>query len=115
MKLQNKSQLVTIRAATKTPMTIDGKSENFKIFADVFNRMIKMQPVMTEQMKNNHFQSLLKEGALQTFRNLNSMKSTDTGRRLGYILPKTCQMRISSHSKIQVAKTHARSQHHERT
>ena len=35
--------------------------------------MIKMQPAMTEQMKINHFHSLLRKGALQTFRNINSI------------------------------------------
>ena len=35
--------------------------------------MIKMQPAMTEQMKINHFHSLLKKGALQTFKNINSV------------------------------------------
>ena len=34
--------------------------------------MIKMQPTMTEQMKINHFHSLLRKRALQTFRNINS-------------------------------------------
>ena len=34
--------------------------------------MIKMQPEMTEQMKINHFHSLLRKNALQTFRNINS-------------------------------------------
>ena len=32
-----------------------------------------MQPVMTEQVKNNHFQSLLRKGALQTFRYTNTI------------------------------------------
>ena len=35
--------------------------------------MITMQPAMTEQMKINHFHSLLRNGALQTFRNKNSI------------------------------------------
>ena len=35
--------------------------------------MIKMQQAMTEQMKINHFHSLLRKGALQTFRNINSI------------------------------------------
>ena len=34
--------------------------------------MIKMQPEMTEQMKINHFHSLLRKNALQTFRNISS-------------------------------------------
>ena len=35
--------------------------------------MMKMQPALTEQMKINHFHSLLRKGALQTFRNINSI------------------------------------------
>ena len=34
--------------------------------------MIKMQPEMTEQMKINHFHSLLRKNALHTLRNINS-------------------------------------------
>ena len=54
-------------------MTFDGKSEKFEFFEDLFHTMIKMQPAMTEQMKTNHFHSLLRKGALQTFRNINSI------------------------------------------
>ena len=53
-------------------MTFDGKSEKFELFEDLFHTMIKMQPEMTEQMKINHFHSLLRKNALQTFRNINS-------------------------------------------
>ena len=38
----------------------------------MFHTMIKMQPEMTEQMKINHFHSLLRKNALQTFRNINT-------------------------------------------
>ena len=34
--------------------------------------MIKMQPEMSETMKINHFHSLLRKNALQTFRNISS-------------------------------------------
>ena len=34
--------------------------------------MMKMQPDMSEQMKIYHIHSLLRKGALQTFRNINS-------------------------------------------
>ena len=54
-------------------MTFDGKTEKFELFEDLFHTMIKMQPSMTEQMKINHFHSLLRKGALQTFRNINSI------------------------------------------
>ena len=72
VNLQNKPQNMTIRPVQTTPMTFDGKSEKFEFFEDLFHTMIKMQPTMTEQIKINHFLSLLRKGALQTFRNINS-------------------------------------------
>ena len=66
---------MTIRPVQTTPMTFDGKSETFELFEDLFHTMIKMQPVMTEQMKINHFHSLQRKRALQTFRNMNSINS----------------------------------------
>ena len=73
VNLQNKPQSMTIRPVQTTPITFDGKSEKFELFEDLFHTMIKMQPAMTEQMKINHFHSLLRKGALQTFRNINSI------------------------------------------
>ena len=73
VNLQNKPQTMTIRPVQTTPLTFDGKSEKFELFEDLFHTMIKMQPAMTEQMKINHFHSLLRKGALQTFRNINSI------------------------------------------
>ena len=64
---------MTIRPVTTTPMTFDGESENFELFEDLFHTMTKMQPVMTEQMKIDHFHSLLRKEALQTFRNINTI------------------------------------------
>ena len=73
VNLQNKPQTMTIRPVQTTPMTFDGKSENFELFEDLFHTMIKMQPAMTEQLKINHFHSLLRKGDMQTFRNINSI------------------------------------------
>ena len=73
VNLQNKPPTMTIRPVQTTPLTYDGKSEKFELFEDLFHTMIKMQPAMTEQMKNNHFHTLLRKGALQTFRNINSI------------------------------------------
>ena len=73
VNLQNKPHNMTIRPVQTTPMTFDGKSKKFELFEDLFHTMIKMQPTMTEQMKINHFHSLLRNGALQTFRNINSI------------------------------------------
>ena len=73
VNLQNKPQTMTIRPVQTTPMTFDGKNEKFELFEDLFHTRIKMQPAMTEQMKINHFHSLLRKGALQTFRDINSL------------------------------------------
>ena len=73
VNLQNKPQSMTIRPVQTTPRTFDGKNEKFELFEDLFHTMIKMQPAMTEQMKINYFHSLLRKGALQTFRNINSI------------------------------------------
>ena len=73
VNLQNKPLTMTIRPVTTNLMTFDGKSEKFELFEGLFHTMIKMQPAMTEQMKINHFHSLLRKGALQTFRNINSI------------------------------------------
>ena len=73
VNLQNKPQSMTIRPVTTNPLTFDGKTEKFELFEDLFHTRIKMQPAMTEQMKINHFHSLLRKGAQQTFRNINSI------------------------------------------
>ena len=48
VNLQNKPQSMTIRPVTTKPMVIDGKSEKFELFEDLFHTMIEMQPVTTE-------------------------------------------------------------------
>ena len=65
------AQTLTVRPVSSTTVTFDGKSEKFELFEDLFHTMIKMQPEMTEAMKINHFHSLLRKNALQTFRNIN--------------------------------------------
>ena len=72
--MQNRptAQQLTIRPVNSNTMTFDGKSEKNELFEDLFHTMIKMQPEMTEQMKINHFHSLLRKNALQTFRNISS-------------------------------------------
>ena len=65
-------QTLMVRPVSTTTLTFDGKSEKFELFENLFHTMIKMQPEMTETMKINHFHSLLRKNALQTFRNINS-------------------------------------------
>ena len=66
------AQTLMVRPVSTTTLTLDGKSEKFELFEDLFHTMIKMQPDMTEAMKINHFHSLLRKNALQTFRNINT-------------------------------------------
>ena len=66
------SQTLMVRPVSTTTLTFNGKSEKFELFEDLFHTMIKMQPDMTETMKINHFHSLLRKNAVQTFRNINS-------------------------------------------
>ena len=70
--IQNRpaAQQLTISPVNSNTMTFDGKNEKFELFEDLFHTMIKMQPEMSEQIKINHFHSLLKKNALQTFRNI---------------------------------------------
>ena len=66
---QPAAQQLTIRPVNSNTMTFEGKSEKFELFEALFHSMIKMQPEMSEQMKINHFHSLLGKGAKQTLRN----------------------------------------------
>ena len=72
MNTKQPSQTLMVRPVSTTTLTFDGKSEKFELFEYLFHTMIKMQPDMTETMKINHFHSLLRKNALQTFRNINS-------------------------------------------
>ena len=72
MNTKQPSQTLLVRPVSTTTLTFDGKSEKFELFEDLFHTMIKMQSDMTETMKINHFHSLLRKNALQTFRNINS-------------------------------------------
>ena len=66
------AQTLLVRPVSTTTLTLDGKSEKFELFEDLFHTMIKMQPDMTETMKINDFNPLLRKNALQTFRNINT-------------------------------------------
>ena len=74
MGMNNKpsAQTLMVRPVSTIILTFDGKSEKFELFEDLFHTMIKMQPDMTETMKIDRFQSLLRKNALQTFRYINS-------------------------------------------
>ena len=61
MQSRPTAQNLTIRTVNSNTMSFNGKTEKFELFEDLFHTMIKMQPEMTEQMKINHFHSLLQK------------------------------------------------------
>ena len=70
MNTKQSPQTLMVRPVSTTTLTFDGKSEKIELFEDLFHTMVKMQPEMIETMKINHFYSLLRKSALQTFRNI---------------------------------------------
>ena len=72
MNNKSSTQTLMVRPVSTTTLTFDGKSEKFELFEDLFHTMVKMQPEMTETMKINHFHSLLRKNALQSFRNIST-------------------------------------------
>ena len=66
-----------------TLLTFDGKSEKFEVFEDLFGKSLKIHNQPTEGIKINHFHSLMKRNALQTFKII----SRPTGENMGAFLP----------------------------
>ena len=56
---------------TRMP-TFDGKSEKFELFEDLFQTSLKIHKQLTEEDKINYFHSLMRDDALQTFKNISS-------------------------------------------
>ena len=52
--------------------TLDGKSEKFEQFEDLFQKSLKIHNQLTEENKVNYFHSLMRRDALQTFKNISS-------------------------------------------
>ena len=60
------------KSLTTTMPTIDGKSEKFELFEDLFQTTLKINNQLTEENKINYFHSLMRGDALQTFKNISS-------------------------------------------
>ena len=61
-----------LKPVSTNTLNFDGKKEKFERFEDLFHRMLKMQPEMTEAMKINNFRAHLRKEALQTFTNISA-------------------------------------------
>ena len=67
---QQRPQAATmLKLVSTNTLSFDGENEKFEFFEDLFHTMLKMQPEMSEAMKNNHVHAHLQKEALQTFRN----------------------------------------------
>ena len=60
------------KSLTTTMPTFDGKSEKFELFEDLFQTSLKTHNQLTEEDKINYFHSLMRDDALQTFKNITS-------------------------------------------
>ena len=70
---QQRPQAATmLKSVSTNTLIFDGKNKKFELFEDLFHTMLKMQPEMTEAMKNNHLHAHLRKEALQTFRNISA-------------------------------------------
>ena len=104
MNSKPSAQTFMVRPLSTTTLTFEGKLEKFELFEDLFYTMIKMQPEMTKSTKINHFHSLLRKNALQTFRNINSA-NRQTLEDVLAVLTKVCQTRIPSNCQTQLDQT----------
>ena len=71
------------KSLTTTMPTFDGKSEKFELFEDLFPTSLKLHNQLIEEDRINHFHSLMRGDALQTFKNING----PTRENLREILP----------------------------
>ena len=60
------------KSLTTTMPAFDGKSEKFQLFEDLLRTSLKIHNQLTEEGRINHFHSLMKGDALQTFKNIDS-------------------------------------------
>ena len=70
------------KSLTTTMPTFDRKTEKFELFEDLFQTSLKIHNQLTEDDRINYFHSLMREDALQTFKNNNG----PTRENLGEIL-----------------------------
>ena len=59
------------KSLTTTMPTFDGKTEKFELFEDLFQTSLKIHNQLTKDDRINYFHSLMREDALETFKNIN--------------------------------------------
>ena len=72
----NNNRVSELPKSLTTPMpTVDGKSENFELFEDLFQTSLKIHNRTTEEDKINYLHTLVRGDAPQTFKNVTSLHS----------------------------------------
>ena len=76
---QRPQAATTLKPISTNTLIFDGNNEKLELLEDLFHTMLKIQPEMTEAMKNNHFHAQLRKEAIQTFKNISAlnMKTLD--------------------------------------
>ena len=70
----NNNRFSKLPKSFRTTMpTFDGKSEKFELFENLFQTSLKIHNQLTEGDKVIYFHSLMRGGALQTFKNISSL------------------------------------------
>ena len=78
------------KSLATTMLSFDGKSEKFELFEDLFQTSLKIHNQLTEEDKIYYFHSLMRGGALQTFKNIGSPNQENlTVFRRKYVKPQS--------------------------
>ena len=68
------------KSLTTTMPTLDGKSEKFELFEDVFQTSLKIHNQLTQEDKINYFHFLMRGDALQTSKKHHQPQQRESGR-----------------------------------
>ena len=78
--IKNINSISKLPKSFRTTMpTVDGKSEIFELFEDLFRTSLQIRNQLTEEDQINIFHSLIRGGALQTFENITSPNRGNLG------------------------------------
>ena len=94
------------KSPTTTMATFDGKTEKFELFEDLFQTSLKIHIQLTEDDRISYFHSLMRGGALETYKNVINTARENLGEILGvfqrkYVKPQS--MATAKHKLLKLA------------
>ena len=84
--------------------TFDWKSEKFELFKNLLQTSLKFHNKLTEDDRFNYFHSLMRGGALQTFKNINGPTREDLGEILAVFRRKYVKPQLMATAKHKLQK-----------